>query len=251
MIELEISAASRVGCVRANNEDMILVGDSFIRNDELHTLVELKDKDRCMMAIADGMGGHNSGDVASSLSLHNLQFFFNDIPYGMNASEFNETIIGWLDSVNHILESKGLVDNSMKGMGTTLVAFAYYDGDFYSLNCGDSRLYRFRDGQLSQLSTDHSLDNMMGTAKHTSVITNCIGGGCKTSFFDIVQMTNDIRRGDVYLLCSDGLTDMLSDHRISVLLGNGDDANQLCEAAIERGGLDNVSACRIDVKLIL
>ena len=91
----------------------------------------------------------------------------------------------------------------------------------------------------------------MGTAKHTSVITNCIGGGCKTSFFDIVQMTNDIRRGDVYLLCSDGLTDMLSDHRISVLLGNGDDANQLCEAAIERGGLDNVSACRIDVKLIL
>lgn len=251
MIELEISATSRVGCVRANNEDMILVGDCFIRNDEFHTLVELKDKDRCMMAIADGMGGHNSGDVASSLSLHNLQFFFNDIPNGMNASEFNETIIGWLDSVNHIIESKGLVDNSMKGMGTTLVAFAYYDGDFYSLNCGDSRLYRFRDGQLSQLTTDHSLDNMMGTVKRTSVITNCIGGGCKTSFFDIVQMTNDIRRGDVYLLCSDGLTDMLSDHRISVLLGNGADANQLCEAAIERGGLDNVSACRIDVKLIL
>ena len=251
MIELELSAASRVGCVRANNEDMILVGDCFIRNDEMHTFVTLGNKDRYMMAVADGMGGHNSGEEASSMSLHNLQFFFHDIPSGMNAGDFNETIIGWLDSVNHILESKGTVDPSMKGMGTTLVAFAYYNGDFYSLNCGDSRLYRFRDGKLSQLTTDHSLDNMMGSVKHTSIITNCIGGGCKTSFFDIVQMTNDIRRGDVYLLCSDGLTDMVSFHRLGVLLQEGADANRLCEVAIERGGLDNVSACRIDVKLLL
>lgn len=251
MIQLEISAASRVGCVRENNEDMILVGDCFIRNDEFHAKIELQDKDRYMMAVADGMGGHNRGEIASSLSLHNLQFFFNDIPYGMNAGDFNESIIGWLDSANHILESKGLVDLSMKGMGTTLVAFAYYDGDFYSLNCGDSRLYRLRDGQLKQLTNDHSLDNMMGEAKHTSIITNCIGGGCKTSYIDIVQMTNDIRRGDVYLLCSDGLTDMVSDHRLEILLQDGVDADKLCDAAIERGGLDNVSACRIDVKLLL
>ena len=77
MIQLEISAASRVGCVRENNEDMILVGDCFIRNDEFHAKIELQDKDRYMMAVADGMGGHNRGEIASSLSLHNLQFFFN------------------------------------------------------------------------------------------------------------------------------------------------------------------------------
>ena len=251
MIELDISAVSRVGCVRANNEDMILVGDFFVRDDEFRTSVELKDKDRYMMAVADGMGGHNSGDVASSLSLHNLQFFFHDIPSNLNAGEFNESIIGWLDSINHVIDSKGTVDMSMKGMGTTLVALVYYNGDFYSLNCGDSRLYRFRKGELCQLTTDHSLDNMLGEAKHSSVITNCIGGGCKTSFFDIVKLTEDIQRGDVYLLCSDGLTDMLSDHRIGVLLENGADANMLCEAGIERGGLDNVSACRIDVKLMI
>ena len=130
MIQLDISAASMVGCVRENNEDMILVGDCFIRNDEFHAKIELQDKDRYMMAVADGMGGHNRGEIASSMSLHNLHFFFNDIPYGMNAGDFNESIIGWLGSANQILESKGLVDNSMKGMGTTLVAFAYYDGDF-------------------------------------------------------------------------------------------------------------------------
>ena len=251
MIELDISAVSRVGCVRANNEDMILVGDFFVRDDEFRTSVELKDKDRYMMAVADGMGGHNSGDVASSLSLHNLQFFFHDIPSNLNAGEFNESIIGWLDSINHVIDSKGTVDMSMKGMGTTLVALVYYNGDFYSLNCGDSRLYRFRKGELCQLTTDHSLDNMLGEAEHSSVITNCIGGGCKTSFFDIVKLTEDIQRGDVYLLCSDGLTDMLSDHRIGVLLENGAYANMLCEAGIERGGLDNVSACRIDVKLMI
>lgn len=251
MIVLDITAVSRVGCVRANNEDMILVGDCFIRNDGFRTSVELNDKDRLMMAVADGMGGHNSGEVASSVSLHNLQFFFNDIPSNLNAGEFNESIIGWLDSINHIIDSKGLVDMSLKGMGTTLVALAYYNGDFYSLNCGDSRLYRFRDGVLSQLTTDHSLENLMGETKRTSIITNCIGGGCKTSFIDMVKLTGDIRRGDVYLLCSDGLTDMLSNHRISVLLSCGADANMLCEAAIERGGLDNVSVCKIDVKLMI
>ena len=178
MIELDISAVSRVGCVRANNEDMILVGDFFVRDDEFRTSVELKDKDRYMMAVADGMGGHNSGDVASSLSLHNLQFFFHDIPSNLNAGEFNESIIGWLDSINHVIDSKGTVDMSMKGMGTTLVALVYYNGDFYSLNCGDSRLYRFRKGELCQLTTDHSLDNMLGEAKHSSVITNCIPRPC-------------------------------------------------------------------------
>ena len=76
MIELEISAACRIGCVRHDNEDMILVGYQFIRNDEDRTQLELGDKDRFMMAVADGMGGHLSGEVASSDVLHNLQFFF-------------------------------------------------------------------------------------------------------------------------------------------------------------------------------
>ena len=132
-------------------------------------------------------------------------------------------------------------------MGTTLVALAFYEGEFYSLNCGDSRLYRFRDGQLEQLTTDHSLSNLLGSEKHSSVITNCIGGGCNSSYIDIVKMTNEIKPRDCYMLCSDGLSDMLKDEKISALLNEGNGATDLCEAAIAHGGLDNVSCCVIKI----
>lgn len=234
--------------MREQNEDMILVDNHFVRDDDYNTLLTLNHEDRYIIAVADGMGGHNRGDVASSDTLHNLQYYYHDIPSGLNASEFNEAIVGWLESINNFVASKGRADEQYKGMGTTLVGVAYYAGDFYSLNCGDSRLYRFRDGELTQLTTDHSLNNMLGSSKHSSIITNCIGGGCTSSYIDVVKMTDDIRPGDIYLLCSDGLTDMVRDARISILLSEGANANLLCEAAIERGGLDNVSACVITIK---
>ena len=238
-----MTAASKLGCVRSQNEDMVLVGNHFVRNDGFSTRVDLTNNDRCLVAVADGMGGHNRGDVASSDVLHNLQFFFNDLPTGLNPSAFNEMIVGWLDSINNIVASKGRSDEQYKGMGTTLVGLAFYEGEFYSLNCGDSRLYRFRDGELTQLTSDHSLSNMLGSSHHSNVITNCIGGGCVTSFIDIVKITTDVKAGDAYMLCSDGLTDMLPDHYIAALLTKGSDANNLCDAAVEAGGLDNVSCC--------
>lgn len=250
MIELELFAASWVGCVRHNNEDMVLFGDQFIRNGKYHTRVTLGKEDRFMMAVADGMGGHKSGEVASSDTLHNLQFFFGDIPAGLDAGAFNEMIVGWLESINNIIDSKGKVDSRYRGMGTTLVALAYYEGEFYSMNCGDSRLYLFRDGELSQLTTDHSLSSLMGNEEHSSIITNCIGGGCNSSFIDLVQMTPNIKEGDVFMLCSDGLTDMVTDYRLGILLSEKADAQALCDAAIERGGFDNVSTLLIKVNKI-
>ena len=245
MITIHVSAASRVGCVRHQNEDMILVENRFIRNEELRTIIELTKNDRLILAVADGMGGHNRGDVASSDVLHNLQFFFHDLPTGLEPGSFNEMIVGWLESINNYVASKGRADEQFKGMGTTLVALAYYEGNIYSMNCGDSRLYRFRHGELTQLTTDHSLSNMLGSERRTSVITNCIGGGCTSSYIDIVMMTDDVLKGDVYMLCSDGLTDMLTDKSISALLADGAEANDLCQAAITAGGLDNVSCCLI------
>ena len=248
MMNLYVTAASRVGCVRKNNEDMILVGSSFIRNDAFSTKIEVAPEKRILLAVADGMGGHKSGEVASSDALHNLHFFFNDIPVGLTVGEFNEMMVVWLDSINAIVDSKGRVDERFKGMGTTLVGIAYYGGDFFSMNCGDSRLYRMRNGALQQLTTDHSLNNMLGSSEHSSVITNCIGGGSIQSYMDIVRMTDDFLPSDLYLLCSDGLSDMLSDQQIEVLLKSGGDADALCQAAIEAGGFDNVSACLIEVK---
>jgi protein phosphatase len=116
------------------------------------------------------------------------------------------------------------------------------------LNCGDSRLYRMRQGQLCQLTTDHSLNKLLGSDQHSNVITNCIGGGTKNSFLDLSKITDDVKPTDIYLLCSDGLTDMVTDDKIESLLRNGADANTLCQAAIDAGGLDNVSACVIDVE---
>ena len=248
MIELDISAASRTGCVRSQNEDMILVDNQFIRDDYYRKQAVLDGDDRLMVAVADGMGGHNRGDIASDDFLHNLQYIFFDIPSCLSAGDFNEAIVGWLESINNYVASKGRADEQFKGMGTTLVGFTYYNHDFYSMNCGDSRLYRFRNHQLVQLTTDHSLSNMVVGEKRKNIITNCIGGGCVSSYIDMVQMTDDVFSGDIYILCSDGLTDMLSDEEISILMEQHVDADTLCDAAIEAGGIDNVSCCVIKVK---
>jgi protein phosphatase len=238
-----MTAASKVGCVRSQNEDMVLLGSHFVRNDAFSTRVDLTNSDRYIMAVADGMGGHNRGDVASSDALHNLEFYFHDLPTGLSPESIKDKFEDWLASINNIIDSKGRSDEQYKGMGTTLVGLAFFEGQFYTLNCGDSRLYRFRDGDLTQLTSDHSLSNMLGSSQHSNVITNCIGGGATSSFIDIVNITDDIKEGDVYMLCSDGLTDMLPDSIIYTLLAEGSDANTLCDAAVAAGGLDNVSCC--------
>lgn len=246
-MKLSIQSASNVGCVRENNEDMILVNHQFIRDGMYLDEIDLALSHRCLIALADGMGGHNSGEVASSDALHNLDYFYSDMPQGLGVADFNEAIFEWLGSINNVLESKGHVDAMYHNMGTTLVAFAYYDGEFFWMNCGDSRVYLLRDGHLQQLSTDHSLSAMMGSNEHSNFITNCIGGGCKTSYIDVVACTNRVQIGDVFLLCSDGLTDMVADADIEALLNAGAGANALCEAAIGAGGHDNVSVCLIKI----
>ncbi len=247
-MKLKISAASNVGCVRQNNEDMILVGDCFLRDESFDEEVEIDGKDRYLIALADGMGGHSSGDVASRDVLTNLHYFFYDMPAGLSVGDFNEAIYEWLESISNIIDSKGHSEPRYHEMGTTLVGLAYYAGEFYWMNCGDSRVYRLHDGQLHQISTDHSLSNLMGSSEHTNIITNCIGGGCKMSYIDMVTCTPDVQPGDVYMLCSDGLTDMLSDVDVQALMLQGADANRLCDAANEAGGYDNVSVCVIRIE---
>lgn len=246
-MKLLINASSNVGCVRKKNEDMILVGHSFVRDETRSDEADLDRTDRYLVALADGMGGHSGGEVASSDVLYNLNYFYGDLPTGLKVGDFNEAIFEWLDSINTIIDSKSRSDMRFHNMGTTLVAFAYYAGEFYWMNCGDSRVYRMSDGILQQVSTDHSLSNLMGESERSSVITNCIGGGCKTSFIDLVNCTKNAVPGTLYMLCSDGLTDMVSDDEIQALLNDGADATRLCDAAIEAGGYDNVSVSIIKI----
>lgn len=246
-MKLSISAASYVGSVRHNNEDMVLVDSRFIRNDQYWTMADTSERDRYLVALADGMGGHSSGEVASSDTLHNLQYYFGDLPSNLSVEHFNEAIFEWLQSMNNIIDSKGRSDVRYEGMGTTLVGLAYYNSNFYWMNCGDSRFYRMHGQSLKQITTDHSLSNLVGSEDHSNIITNCIGGGCKMSYIDLVQCTPEVVSGDVLLLCSDGLTDLLTDMEILTLLENGADAPKLCKAAEEAGGYDNVSAAVIKI----
>jgi protein phosphatase len=247
MSRIVITAASRVGCVRNNNEDMIFAYDKFVRSEAYQTEFMTENVDRFVIALADGMGGHLAGEVASADTLENLRFFVSDMPKGLSVSEVNKAMEVWLESIHKIITSKGHADPSMEGMGTTLVAVIYYEGKYFWINCGDSRLYRLRDGKLAQLTTDHSLNTLRGEKRHSNIITNCIGAGCKHTYMDMVEFTDDFRRGDVYMVCSDGLSDMVSDDVIEQMMINGVSANRLCEAAIEKGGFDNVSVCVFSV----
>jgi protein phosphatase len=243
MSRIVLTAASRIGCVRSNNEDMVLAYDKLLRSDAYKTEFMTENTDRFIIALADGMGGHNAGEVASEETLSNLKYFIHDLPRGLAPGEMNEMMVEWLNSVNKMINSRGLMDTSKLDMGTTLVGVLYYGERYYWMNCGDSRLYRLRDGQLTQLTVDHSLTKNDGSQRHSNVITNCIGAGFKDSYIDFYEFTNDVLPGDTYLLCSDGLNDMITDLEIQELMVANKTANQLCEAAIEAGGFDNVSTC--------
>lgn len=247
MIRLDIDSASRTGLVRDNNEDMILVGDKMIRNDSYQTNVSLDNKGMYIVALADGMGGHNAGEKASEIVLASLKKMFSLKWKYMDASDFNEAAYMWLDHINNNITSLSKRDVHLVGMGTTLVGFIVNYSDCYWLNCGDSRIYLYRKGELKQLSTDHSLSNLMGEKTRTGIIVNCIGGGCTSSYIDMVEFRHLILPGDEYILCSDGLSDMLTDEQIQSQLIQGASAEQLCKEAEVAGGADNVSVSIIKV----
>ena len=243
MSRIVLTAASRVGNIRSNNEDMVYAYDKFIRSDDYSTQFTTEDNDRFTIALADGMGGHQAGEVASELTLENLRFYVHDMPRGLSTDKFREAMHMWLHSINNTVNARGRSNPMQREMGTTLVAVIYYNEKYYWINCGDSRLYRFRDGKLKQLTTDHSLNTMNGQTKHSNVLTNCIGAGCKDSYIDMCEFTDDLLPGDSYLLCSDGLNDMISDEQIEMLMSRNSSAEALCEEAVEAGGFDNVSVC--------
>ena len=248
MKRLNLTASSNVGLVRQNNEDMILVRNKYIRDEDYACVIDMSICERLVVAVADGMGGYAAGEVASQETLSSLHFFICDLPEKLTAAEFNEAIVEWVGSINSTINSKGRNDDAYLNMGTTLVGLLVYEGHVYWINCGDSRIYLFRDGSLKQISTDHSFAAIYGDTSHSNAITNCIGAGCTTTFIDMKDITQDIREGDLFMICSDGMTDMVDDCHIERLLDIDCNASQLCHAAIDAGGYDNCSCCIVKIE---
>lgn len=247
MKKLNVYVSSRVGCVRKNNEDMILAGSGTYRDAEWRGEgIMLSPKDKYCVAVCDGMGGQAAGEVASEDVAVQLRKFMQQIPSGLDAIELMQTLEQWQSDEHDYLIQRGNDDESLRGMGTTLVSLIYYEDKVYWMNCGDSRLYLFRDGKLTQVSRDHNLFNLTHRPEDSHIILNCMGGGCETSYIDIEEITSTHLDGDLYLLCSDGLVDMIPDEMIQDILISGGRARELTEAACDAGGYDNVSVCIVE-----
>jgi len=227
-----------VGRLRERNEDAYLIRDP-------------------VFAVADGMGGHRGGDVASALALESL-----DAPEGSdedsNSDPFAGLLAGIKEANRRVLE-RGESDAALKGMGTTLTAVLAEDDRAHVAHVGDSRAYLLRGGMLQQLTEDHTLVQRMvregrlkpdeaETHPQRSILTRALG---IDDDLEVDQLTLDVHPGDRLLICSDGLTSMVSRERIQeILLSEPDQqlaADRLVEVAIDAGGDDNVTVIVLDV----
>jgi PPM family protein phosphatase len=229
-MNVHVGSATDIGQVREGNEDSYLVVAP-------------------LYAVADGMGGHRGGEVASSLALETVQQLF----------ERDEgSLADQVAQANRAVYDRSLSDRSVSGMGTTLTA-ALIDGNTVHLvHVGDSRAYLLREGQLRQLTEDHTLVHRMvmegeitpeeaETHPHRSILTRALGVD------ESVQVDEgDVRieSGDRLLLCTDGLTGMVPEDQITeIMLGSADpqDAvDRLVKIANRAGGIDNITAVVLD-----
>ncbi len=200
-----------------------------------------------LFAVADGMGGARAGEIASKIVVDTLDHGMPDgVPAEAGLAELTR-------EANHSIHQMATSDPDRAGMGTTLTAAYVGDGEVAFAHVGDSRAYRFRDGSLEQLTNDHSLvGELVRRGKLTeqqaeehpqrSVITRALG---PEAAVQVDSFSKDARPGDVFLLCSDGLTSMVPLGTIKDILRQADSldaaARRLVEAANENGGRDNIT----------
>jgi PPM family protein phosphatase len=232
-MRLVIGAATDVGRVREGNEDAYLVDDAM-----------------GLVAVADGMGGHRAGEVASATALEALRAAIT------SGRPLRESI----EDANDAVFTKSLTDTSLRGMGTTLTAGTLAAGGTLLVgHVGDSRAYLLHDGELTQVTTDHSLvEELVREGRLTadeaavhpqrSIITRALGVDAAVEV-DVYPV--ELTPGDRVLICSDGLTGMVQADVIAATLRREDDptraATQLIDAANSAGGEDNITVVVVSV----
>jgi len=230
-MRVRVGAASDVGVVREQNEDSYLASSP-------------------LFAVADGMGGHQGGEVASQLALERVEELHRD----GERPDLGETVHG----ANQAVLERAAGDEALSGMGTTLTLLRMEGTGFRLAHVGDSRAYRLRDGELEMLTEDHTLVNRMVQEgkltedearihPHRSILTRALG---VETDLQVDLAVIDAEPGDRVLLCSDGLTGVVGDERIKAVLQEESDPQAACDVlvaeAIEAGGPDNVTVVVLD-----
>jgi protein phosphatase len=236
-IHLSVSAVCDVGCKKPNNEDMILIYHELFRDESAQ--MELDAGENLIIAVADGIGGLDKGEVASEQVLTRLHDVLIKIPKDLSNDELREVFNVYAVETH----------NSMsEGMGSTLAGLFVYKGKVFRYHAGDSRIYRLRRGELTRLTKDHSLRESGGQPNAPSnVITNALGGGGSV-FIEFDEIENPFFNKDIYLLSSDGMHDLLQPDEIAKTLKSRKPAKKLVEMSKKRGGKDNISVIIIEVK---
>jgi PPM family protein phosphatase len=246
MVRLLYAARTDVGMIRSGNEDNFAVNAN---------------PERGLFVVADGMGGHAAGEVASEMA---VQIIENEVAGGTGLHDLDELaaadrLADALRKANRTIHERTMTEVDKQGMGTTASVLVMAEGRYVIGQVGDSRVYLLRDGGLQQLTKDHSYVQEQVDAgfltpeqaryhPYSNVITRCVGANPDVEP-DIYR--GDFRLGDIFLVASDGLTGMVDDRRIAALLMSRTPPERkvhlLISEANGRGGLDNITAIVVQV----
>lgn len=241
-MKLETYGVSDVGLVRHNNED-----------------VWSEVPEANFFALADGMGGHRAGEIAARLAIMSVCKAIEELPDLLSSEDAKQALAEAIVNANRLVYSMGSENEKLGGMGTTLCCFMLYNGTLVYAHVGDSRIYRFRNNKLKQLTQDHSLRSellLKGELDEKSaavfplrnIITRAIG---TTTSVEPEVDTAPILPNDLYFLCSDGLTDTVTHEEIVRILESAssvkDAAHQLTALAKTKGGSDNITIVLVKV----
>ncbi len=257
-ISLFAAMRSGIGNIRTNNEDSCYFNGEFADLDNMD-----QEKDRyeefhdgqAMFAVCDGMGGYENGEVASYTAVSRMP----ELQKELLTADFGTTVTQWVEETNSEIREKA------RDGGCTLALLFYKSERIHIAHIGDSRIYRYHQGALSRMTKDHSklqvlLDAGIITEKeaetypHKHVITRALGmneedsGRCTPTIREPVLAED----GDWYIICSDGVTDMLADNQIASILSQAETAEDCAGAiyreALKAGGKDNTSVIAIRIE---
>lgn len=227
------------GKVREINEDSVAALES-------HGLV----------ILADGMGGYNAGEVASQLAVETITTSLLPLYDADRMAAPEVTVRLAIEAANGAIREAVETTRDYEGMATTIVMALFCGGQVHFGHVGDSRLYRLRDGQLQQLTRDHSMIQSLVDEGMFASIQEALEAGVKNNILfrglgiddevEVDMASATLIPEDRYLFCSDGLSNMLSDHELAQILTDSPQdlelaADRLLSAALDKGGLDNIS----------